>query len=90
VSTKSWRLTVAGPAARDIERLPERYATAVAELLPRLAENPKRLGKPLRFVLEGKWVARRGPYRVVYLLDEQKREVAVLAIAHRVDVYRRP
>lgn len=88
MSEPPWRLVLAGPAARDIERLPERYATAIAEMLPKLAENPWRIGKPLRFELEGKWVARRGPYRVIYRLDEESRLLTVLAVAHRADAYR--
>jgi mRNA interferase RelE/StbE len=76
------------PAARrQLRRLPERYATAVVELLPAIAANPKRLGKPLRFELEGRWAAPRGPYRVIYALDE-KAHAVVLAVAHRADAYR--
>ncbi len=76
-------------AVRQLERLPERYATAVAELLPAIAANPRRLGKPLRFELEGRRVARRGPYRIIYAIDDGARTVTVLAVAHRADVYRR-
>jgi mRNA-degrading endonuclease RelE of RelBE toxin-antitoxin system len=76
------------PARRQLGRLPERFAASVIELLPAIAANPERLGKPLRFELEGKWVARRGPYRVIYEIDEQTRTVRVLAVAHRADVYR--
>lgn len=83
-----WRLLIAGPAARDIERLPHKYATAVIEGLRAIADNPRRLGKPLRFELEGRWSARRGPYRIIYAIDEESRTVTVLAIAHRADVYR--
>jgi mRNA interferase RelE/StbE len=89
VSGRPWRLLIAGTAARDLERLPEKYATAIVELLPAVAANPKRLGKPLRFELEGRWSARRGPYRIIYALDEKARTVTVLAIAHRADIYRR-
>jgi mRNA interferase RelE/StbE len=89
VSEPSWRLVVAGPAAREIERLPEKYATAVVEALHAIAANPRQRGKPLRFELEGRWSARRGPYRVVYAIDEPSQTVTVLAIAHRADVYRR-
>jgi mRNA interferase RelE/StbE len=77
------------PAAqRQLRRLPERYSAAVLESLPAIAANPKRLGKPLRFELEGRWAARRGPYRVIYALDETAHTVTVLAVAHRADVYR--
>lgn len=75
-------------ARRQLRRLPERYAAAIVELLPAIAANPKRLGKPLRFELEGRWAARRGPYRVIYALDERTHTVTVLAIAHRADAYR--
>jgi mRNA interferase RelE/StbE len=46
------------------------------------------VGRPLQFELEGRWSARRGPYRVIYRLDEDDRTVVVLAIGHRSDVYR--
>lgn len=75
-------------AGRQLGRLSERYTAAVVELLPAIAANPKRLGKPLRFELEGCWVARRGPYRIIYTLDEAAHTVRVLAVAHRADVYR--
>jgi mRNA interferase RelE/StbE len=88
VSEEPWRIRVMPTAQRQLRRLPERYATAVVELLPAIAGNPKRLGRPLRFELEGRWSARRGPYRVIYALDEQARMVTVLAVAHRADAYR--
>jgi mRNA-degrading endonuclease RelE of RelBE toxin-antitoxin system len=89
VSEESWQIRVTATAQRQLRRLPEKYATAVVELLPAIAANPRRLGKPLKFQLEGRWVARRGPYRVVYSLDEEADIVTVLAVAHRADVYGR-
>lgn len=86
---EAWRLQIASSARRDLNDIPERYAAAVIELLPMIAANPRRLGKPLKFELGGKWVARRGPYRVIYALDEGTRTVAILAVAHRADAYRR-
>lgn len=53
-----------------------------------LAERPYRVGRPLRFELEGKHSAYRGDYRVIYQIDEPGRRVVVLAIAHRADAYR--
>lgn len=35
-----------------------------------LAERPYRVGRPLRFELEGKHSAYRGDYRVIYQIDE--------------------
>jgi mRNA interferase RelE/StbE len=76
------------PARRQLDRLPISVAAAVLETLEAIASNPRRLGKPLRFELDGCWSARRGPYRVVYRIEDEARVVSVLAISHRADVYR--
>ena len=57
-------------------------------MLGPLTENPRRVGHPLQRELAGLWSARRGAYRVVYLIDEDRRAVSVLRIDHRADVYR--
>jgi mRNA-degrading endonuclease RelE of RelBE toxin-antitoxin system len=88
VTGEPWRLVVAGPAARHLEHLSVKYAAAVIEALGASAANPQRLGKPLRFELTGRWSARRGPYRIIYAIDDASRTVTVLAIAHRADVHR--
>lgn len=64
-------------------------AAAVQETLYAVAENPKRLGKPLMLEHEARYSARRGPYRIIYELDEDEHLVRVLGIGHRRDVYRR-
>ena len=46
-------------------------------------------GPPLRLELEALWAARRGQYRVVYGVDEERRVVEIVTIDHRADVYRR-
>jgi mRNA-degrading endonuclease RelE of RelBE toxin-antitoxin system len=37
---------------------------------------------------EGTWSARRGSYRVLYEIDDEKRLVIVTAVEHRSDAYR--
>lgn len=89
MNEEPWQIRVMPTARRQVGQLPERYAAAVIKLLPTIAANPRRLGKPLKFEFEGSWAARRGSYRVIYELDEEQRLVRVLAVAHRSDVYRR-
>jgi mRNA interferase RelE/StbE len=88
VSESSWDVLVAPPARRQIDRLPMSIAAAVVETLGAIASNPRRLGKPLRFELEGYLSARRGPYRIIYRIDDATRSVTVVAVAHRAEVYR--
>ena len=77
-----------GPAARMIQTgLPE--AAAVIEFIAGpLLQNPHRLGKQLRGELEGRYAARRGSYRIVYRINPSARQVVVLRVEHRADVYR--
>lgn len=88
MTPKGWDWCLAAPAMRDLERLPEKVATAVIESFDAIVKNPKRIGKPLRFQLEGLWSARRGPYRLIYAIDEQRGLVTIVAISHRSDAYR--
>jgi len=73
-------------AKRALQRLPEKVATAAIEVIyGPLANNPQRVGKALRFDLEGLHSARRGDYRITYRIDDR---VTIIAIEHRADVYR--
>ncbi|OBH37108.1 plasmid stabilization protein [Mycobacterium intracellulare] len=69
--------------------LPESVAIACWEFIRGpLAENPRRVGRPLRGQLEGRYSARRGEFRVIYRIFDERVVVRVIHIAHRRDVYR--
>jgi mRNA interferase RelE/StbE len=83
------------PAARRVlevgppRGLPLAIAVAVADFVRgALLAEPNRVGKPLTLELDGYRAARRGSYRVIYRIDEDKHVVRVLRIEHRADVYR--
>ncbi|GAB3455975.1 type II toxin-antitoxin system RelE family toxin [Actinophytocola sediminis] len=88
--TESYGLQVSTSAARTIQHtLPEGVAAAVVEFITStLLDNPHRVGKALRYELDGIRSARRGAFRVLYEIDDERREVTVLRIEHRADVYR--
>lgn len=85
-----YELLVTPPVRRALaENLPESVAVAVIDFLTQtLVHEPRRVGKPLRGQLSGIYSARRGTYRLLYRIQEEKREVVVLRIEHRSDVYR--
>jgi len=71
------------------EGLPEAVAVACWEFIRGpLAENPHRVGKPLRDQLGGRYSARRGEFRIVYEILDELIIVRIVHIAHRRDVYR--
>lgn len=78
------------PARRSLGRLPEKVSVSAVEFIyGPLAANPQRVGRALRFELEGRHSAHRGDYRIVYRIDADRGIVFILAINHRADVYRR-
>lgn len=85
-----YRLRIARPAAKALaEVLPEKVAIAAyAFITGPLLDNPHRVGKPLNPPLAPAWTARRGTYRILYLLDDTNPIVEVTAIVHRSDAYR--
>ncbi|MGQ0625437.1 MAG: type II toxin-antitoxin system RelE family toxin [Sporichthyaceae bacterium] len=73
--------------ALDVD-LPEAVAAACAEFIfGPLAENPHRVGKPLRDEMAGLYSARRGEFRVIYEIHEDRVVVRVITIRHRRDAY---
>jgi mRNA-degrading endonuclease RelE of RelBE toxin-antitoxin system len=86
---EGYELVLTPPAVRAIRTgLPEAVAAAVIEFMTGpLVVNPRRVGKMLRRELAGIWSARRGTYRVLYRINDDPKEVVVLRIEHRRDVY---
>lgn len=87
-----YELIVTPPAVRALQTtLSETVAAAVIEFLTgSLIQNPHRVGKPLRADLAGIYSARRGTYRVLYRINENRHQVVVMRIDHRRSAYRTP
>lgn len=87
----TYQVTIAPSAARQLQdRLLEAVAWACFEFIHGpLAEEPRRVGAPLRSPYAGHWRARRGEYRVRYIIDDDVKTVTVLDIDHRRDAYHR-
>jgi mRNA-degrading endonuclease RelE of RelBE toxin-antitoxin system len=89
VSDAGYTIAWTGPAQRALRKLPEKAATAAVEFIyGSLADNPQRVGKPLRYELAGLHSARRGGYRVIYRISADHRTIEIVAIEHRADAYR--
>lgn len=87
--SEPYHVQITARAARDLQRLPEKIATACVEFIfGPLAENPGRVGKPLRAEFAGLLCARRGDYRIVYAVIEDAHRIAVVHIDRRSDIYR--
>jgi mRNA interferase RelE/StbE len=64
-----------------------RHAAAIATIEGPITTSPLPVGKPLDEPLDGYYCARRGTYRIIYRINEDKRTVEIHSIRHRRDVY---
>jgi mRNA interferase RelE/StbE len=85
----SFEVVMTATARRDLRHIPPRIVPAIIEFaFGDLATAPHRVGKALERELAGRYGARRGPYRLLYTIDDDPRRVTILRIAHRADAYR--
>jgi mRNA interferase RelE/StbE len=71
------------------ENLPLEVAIAAMETITgSIAAHPHRVGKPLEEPFDGYHSARRGTYRIIYRINEDKHTVEIHSIRHRRDAYR--
>jgi len=72
-----------------LQNISPRIVPAIVEFaFGALAREPHRAGKPIERDLAGLFGARRGPYRLLYRIDEGRQIVYVVHVDHRADVYR--
>ena len=84
-----YQIELAGTARRDLRGVPPRIVPAIVEFVyGDLARSPRRVGKPLQRELTGLWGARRGPYRIMYEIVDDRLLVLVIHVDHRADAYR--
>lgn len=85
----TFRVVLRPAVLRALQAIPEKVATACWEFIHGpLAENPRRVGKPLLEPLAPQYSARRGEYRVLYLIDDEQVIVTITSVTHRADAYR--
>ena len=89
--SEDWRVVFTKSARRALEiTLPESVAAAAFEfIVGPLAANPHRVGKPLREPLAPLYSARRGAYRILYRIENDRLVIEIITIEHRRDAYHR-
>lgn len=88
-STGSTPLQTSGRSLREVLLI--RHDRSLTPLRIRdLAREPRRVGKPLGGDIAGQHSARRGPYRILYRVDDGAETIWVHRVDLRANVYRSP
>ncbi len=83
-----YRLFFYRDAAKDLRRVPEKYTARIVERIGGLSDNPRPHGCEKLSALD-RYRLRRGDWRILYEIDDEAREVTVVKIGHRREIYRK-
>jgi mRNA interferase RelE/StbE len=84
---EKYRILIKSSATQELDHIPKRDLGRVVKQIQNLSEAP-RPSRCERLSGEEKYRVRQGKHRVVYSVDDESREVFVVKIGHRREVYR--
>lgn len=84
---ENYKLLIKPSAVKEIEVIPKKDRARITGKIQELASNPRPHGYE-KLSGEEKYRLRQGTYRIVYSIDDSAREVLIVKIGHRKDVYR--
>lgn len=85
--TPAYALYLEKRADKTLSRLPAEVRERLEDALDSLADDPRPAGAVKLSGREG-YRLRVGDYRVLYRVDDERREVLVTRVGHRREVYR--
>jgi mRNA interferase RelE/StbE len=82
-----YALDIKPSARKELNNLSDSVVARLARKIEDLAANPRPSGCRKLRGYKDFWRIRVGDYRVVYIIDDDRKMVSVTRIAHRKDVY---
>jgi len=84
-----YRLLLKASAAKELEKIGSKSdRSRIIAKSGELGSDPRPQGSEKLAGYDDRYRVRQGNYRIVYLIDEHRREVTIFKIGHRKDVYR--
>lgn len=80
-------LGIKPPARKELENLNDALIARLVPKMEGLASDPRPPGCRKLHGHQDLWRIRVGDYRVVYIIDDDRRKVNITRIAHRREVY---
>jgi mRNA interferase RelE/StbE len=84
----SYEVAIKKGAGKALDEIPKNERDRILESIIELKINPRPPGSKKLSGREG-WRIRSQNYRIIYEIDDAKRQVLVVVIGHRRDVYRK-
>ena len=85
----AYRLLIKASAGKELERLGTKSdRLRIVERIHALADDPRPQSCEKLAGYADRFRIRQGNYRVVYLVDDQRREITVFKVGDRKEIYR--
>ena len=84
-----YRLLIKSSAAKELDAAGTKAdRLRIVRRIQTLIGNPRPQGSEKLAGYADRYRIRQGRYRIIYLIDDERREVTIFKIGHRRDVYR--
>ena len=83
-----YTLLIERHAEKGFKKIPKNISNKLIIKIKSLKDNPKPSGCRKITGSENDYRVRIGDYRVIYEIDEKNKQIIILAVGHRKDIYR--
>jgi len=84
-----YRLLIKTSAAKELDAVGAKAdRQRIIDRVRDLASDPRPQGSEKLAGYADRYRVRQGSYRIIYLVDDERREVTIFKVGHRKDVYR--
>ena len=84
-----YRLLIKSSAAKELDAAGTKAdRLRIVQRIQALTGNPRPQGSEKLAGYSDRYRIRQGRYRIIYVIDDERREVTIFKIGHRRDVYR--
>ena len=82
-----YSISFARSARKELESLSAKLVQKIFPAIEALAKEPRPKGCRKLTTEKNLWRIRRGDYRVIYTIDDDKRAIDIIAVRHRSKAY---
>lgn len=84
-----YKLLIKPSAGKELEAVGSKGdRSRIVQRIRALAKDPRPPGSEKLAGYDDRYRVRQGSYRVVYLIDDRRREITIFRVGHRREVYR--
>ena len=85
--TGSYSLFLKKSAERELRKIPKADLQRITQQIKELASIPRPSGSE-KLAGQDSYRIRQGDYRIVYTVDDEHRQIEIIKIGHRREIYR--